>query len=484
MTNLNNTNLLKTQAYIAGEWCNADTGDTFPVYDPSNGELVAEVPNMAAAETARAIAAAGDALAGWRALTAKQRGAYLKKYFALIMENQEDLARILSAECGKPLAEARGEIAYGASYLEWFAEEAKRVYGDTMPSSAADMRVLVTKEPIGVCVAITPWNFPNAMITRKFAPALAAGCTIVIKPSEETPLSALALMALADEAGIPSGVLSVVTSNKSAEVGGEMTSNPTVRKLSFTGSTAVGKLLAKQSAGTMKRLSLELGGNAPFIVFDDADLDAAVAGAMLCKYRNAGQTCVCANRIYVQAGVFDAFRDKLVEAVKTLNIGRWTDEAVNQGPLINEAATSKVSGLIADALDKGGKLITGGKSHALGQTFFEPTIIEATNDAHAVKEEIFGPVAMLYSFDTEEEVIAKANDTEFGLAAYFYTRDLGRSWRVGDALEYGILGINTGIISNEAAPFGGMKESGQGREGSKYGLDDYLEIKYRAIGGI
>jgi succinate-semialdehyde dehydrogenase/glutarate-semialdehyde dehydrogenase len=484
MLSLNNSDLLKSQAYINGEWVGADNKDTFEILEPSTGKKLAAIPDMSLNETRRAIDAANDALPAWRALTAKERAKYLMKFFHELMTNQEDLARILSAECGKPIAEARGEVAYGAAYLEWFAEEGKRAYGDIIPPAAPGNRVVVTKEPIGVCVAITPWNFPNAMITRKIAPALAAGCTIVIKPSEETPLSALAIAYIAELVGIPKGVISVVTSTKSAEIGAEMTSNPIVRKLSFTGSTAVGKLLAQQSAGTMKRLSLELGGNAPFIVFDDADIDAAVAGALICKYRNAGQTCVCANRIYVQRGVFDEFRDKLLAGVKELRAGDWDNDKVTQGPLINKAAVLKVKELVADAVQKGGQLVTGGTEHNLGQTFFEPTIIEATDDARAVSEEIFGPVAMLYVFDTEEEVIEKANATNYGLAAYYYTQDLGRSWRVGDALEYGMVGINTGIVSNEAAPFGGVKESGQGREGSRFGLDDYMEIKYRVIAGI
>ena len=484
MVSLQNQKLFKAQAYIDGKWTDADDQQTFEVVEPSTGNILANLPDMGASETRRAIEAADVALPAWRALTAKERARYLLKFHDELMVNQEDLARLLSAECGKPVAEARGEVAYGASYLEWFAEEAKRAYGDVIPPSMPNSRVVVTKEPIGVCAAITPWNFPNAMIARKIAPALAAGCTIVIKPSEETPLSALALASIAETVGIPAGVISVITTKKSAEVGEEMTSSSIVRKLSFTGSTAVGKLLARQSAETMKRTSFELGGNAPFIVFDDADIDAAVAGALVCKYRNAGQTCVCANRFYIQRGVFEEFRDKLLEGVKELKAGNWDDASVDQGPLINASGMSKVKDLVANALEVGGKLVTGGVPHSLGQTFYEPTIIEATNDARAAVEEIFGPVAMLYVFDTEEEVIEKANATNYGLAAYYYTRDLGRSWRVGDALEYGMIGINTGIVSNEAAPFGGMKESGQGREGSRYGLDDYMEIKYRAIAGL
>jgi succinate-semialdehyde dehydrogenase/glutarate-semialdehyde dehydrogenase len=442
------------------------------------------VPSVGATETRRAIDAAETALPAWRAKTAAERGRILRRWYELMMENQEDLAQLMTAEQGKPLAEARGEIAYAASFIDWFAEEGKRVYGDTIPSPWADRRLVVIKQPVGVCAAITPWNFPAAMITRKAAPALAAGCTMIIKPAEQTPLSALALAYLAIEAGVPAGVLNVVTGDPVA-IGGELTSSPRVMKLSFTGSTEIGRLLMRQCAPTLKKMSLELGGNAPFIVFDDADLDAAVTGAMLSKYRNAGQTCVCANRLLVQEGIYDAFAAKLAEAVKSLKVGDGAADGVNQGPLIDAPALAKVQELLADALAKGANIVCGGKPHGLGRTFFEPTIVcDVTADMRMAREEIFGPVAPLFKFKTEAEAIHMANDTEFGLAAYFFTRDIGRAWRVGEALDYGMVGINSGLISNEVAPFGGFKQSGLGREGSKYGIDEYLEIKYMAFGGI
>ena len=477
--------LLRTEAYIDGQWIQADAGMRFAVSNPADGAVIASVPDLGAAETRRAIAAAEAALPAWRARTAKERAAVLRRWFELIMAHQEDLAVLMTAEQGKPLAEARGEVAYGASFIEWFAEEGKRVYGDVIPGHAADKRIVVVKQAIGVVAAITPWNFPIAMITRKAGPALAAGCTIVIKPAEDTPLCALALAELAERAGVPRGVLNVVTSNRAAEVGGELTANPAVRKLSFTGSTEVGKLLMAQCAGTVKKVALELGGNAPFIVFDDADLDAAVAGAMASKYRNAGQTCVCANRLLVQDGVHDAFAAKLAEAVAKLKVGPGLAGEVQQGPLINQDAVAKVEELLGDAVEKGAKIVCGGKRHALGGTFFEPTILTGVTPAMRVaREEIFGPVAPLFRFHTEEEAIRMANDTEFGLAAYFYARDIARVWRVAEGLEYGIVGINEGIISTEVAPFGGVKESGIGREGSKYGIDDFVEIKYLCMGGI
>lgn len=481
---LADTSLLRTQAYINGGWCDADDATTRVVKDPATGSIIAEVAACGQAETRRAIDAASAALPAWQALTAKVRGGLLRSWFNLVMENQQDLARILTAEQGKPLAEAAGEIAYGANYIEWFAEEAKRVYGDTIPGPAADKRIVCVKQPVGVVACITPWNFPNAMLTRKIAPALAAGCTVVCKPANETPLSALALAELAERAGIPAGVINILAGNTQA-IGAELTSNPNVRKLSFTGSTEVGKKLIADCAGTVKRTSMELGGNAPFIVFDDADLDAAVQGAMISKYRNAGQTCVCANRILVQAGVHDAFVEKLRAAVAALRVGDGTEEGITIGPLINEGAAGDVRGLIDDATSQGAEVVIGGNVDSKGACFVEPTILTGASKAMRVfREEIFGPVAPVFKFDTEEEAIALANDTEVGLAAYFYSRDIGRCWRVGEALEYGIVGINEGLISNEMAPFGGVKESGQGREGSKYGLDDYLEIKYMCMGGI
>jgi len=477
--------LLRTRAYIDGAWTEADDGARFDVLNPADGGVLASVPDMGAAETRRAIEAAAAALPAWRARTAKERAAILRKWFELIMAHQEDLAVLMTSEQGKPLAEARGEVAYGASFIEWFAEEGKRVYGDVIPAHGADKRILVLKEPIGVVAAITPWNFPIAMITRKAGPALAAGCTMVIKPAEDTPLCALALAELAERAGLPKGVLNIVTTMKAAEVGGELTANPIVRKLSFTGSTEVGKLLMRQSADTVKKVALELGGNAPFIVFDDADLDAAVAGAMASKYRNAGQTCVCANRLLVQDGIYDAFAARLAEAVAKLKVGPGLSGDVQQGPLINADAVAKVEELLGDAVAKGAKIVCGGKRHALGGTFFEPTIVTGLTPAMRIaREEIFGPVAPLFRFHTEDEAIRMANDTEFGLAAYFYARDIARVWRVAEGLEYGIVGINEGIISTEVAPFGGVKESGIGREGSKYGIDDFVEIKYLCMGGI
>ncbi len=482
---MNDSTLLRTRAYIDGAWTEADDGTRFDVLNPADGGVLASVPDMGAAETRRAIEAAAAALPAWRARTAKERAAILRKWFELIMAHQEDLAVLMTSEQGKPLAEARGEVAYGASFIEWFAEEGKRVYGDVIPAHGADKRILVLKEPIGVVAAITPWNFPIAMITRKAGPALAAGCTMVIKPAEDTPLCALALAELAERAGLPKGVLNIVTTMKAAEVGGELTANPIVRKLSFTGSTEVGKLLMRQSADTVKKVALELGGNAPFIVFDDADLDAAVAGAMASKYRNAGQTCVCANRLLVQDGIYDAFAARLAEAVAKLKVGPGLSGDVQQGPLINADAVAKVEELLGDAVAKGAKIVCGGKRHALGGTFFEPTIVTGLTPAMRIaREEIFGPVAPLFRFQTEDEAIRMANDTEFGLAAYFYARDIARVWRVAEGLEYGIVGINEGIISTEVAPFGGVKESGIGREGSKYGIDDFVEIKYLCMGGI
>jgi succinate-semialdehyde dehydrogenase/glutarate-semialdehyde dehydrogenase len=480
-----NNPLLRRDAYIDGAWIGADDGARFAVTDPATGATLAEVPDMGATETRRAIAAAEAAWPAWRTKTAKERAAVLRRWFDLQLQHQEALAQLMTAEQGKPLAEARGEVIYGASFVEWFAEEAKRVYGDTIPAPANDRRIVVIKQPVGVVAAITPWNFPIAMITRKCAPALAAGCPVVIKPAALTPLSALALAALAEEAGFPPGVLNVITSRRASEVGGELTSNPAVRKLSFTGSTEVGKLLMAQCAGTVKKVSLELGGNAPFIVFDDADLDAAVAGAMASKYRNAGQTCVCANRILVQDGVYEAFAMKLAAAVAGLKVGPGSEEGVSTGPLINAAAVAKVEEHIADAVGHGARVVCGGSRHALGGTFFEPTIlVDVTPAMKVAREETFGPVAPLFRFHHEAEAVAMANATEFGLAAYFYSRDIGRCWRVAEALEYGMVGINEGIISTELAPFGGVKESGLGREGSKYGLDEFVEVKYLCMGGL
>ncbi|MEJ1969037.1 MAG: NAD-dependent succinate-semialdehyde dehydrogenase [Rhizomicrobium sp.] len=483
MLKLKDETLLKSDAYVDGAWTAAASGARFAVANPATGEELAQVADLDAADARRAIAAANAAWPAWRAMTAKDRGALLRTWFDLILASREDLARLMTAEQGKPLAETRGEVVYGASFIEWFAEEGKRVYGDVIPTFAAGKRVLVFKEPVGVVAAITPWNFPNAMITRKAAPALAAGCTFLIKPPAETPLSALALAVLAERAGIPKGVFNVVTSDKAPEVGKEFTESSLVRKFSFTGSTEIGKLLMRQSASTVKKVTLELGGNAPFIVFDDADLDAAVDGAMASKYRNMGQTCVCANRLLVQDKVYDAFAAKLAARVAQLKVGNGMDDGVTQGPLINEDAVEKVERLLKDATDKGAKIALGGKR--LSRTFFEPTIVtDVTPAMRVAREEIFGPVAPLFRFTTEAEAIHMANDTEFGLAAYFYTSDIGRTIRVAEALEYGIVGINEGIISSEVVPFGGMKESGVGREGSKYGIDDYLEIKYVLLGGL
>lgn len=481
---LRDPSLLRQQSYIAGEWCNADSGATLDVRNPATGEKLGTVPKMGAAETRRAIEAAAAAMPAWARKTAKERALILRRWHDLMLANQEDLARIMTAEQGKPLAEARGEIAYSASFIEWFAEEGKRVYGDVIPPHQPDKRILVLRQPVGVVAAITPWNFPSAMIARKVAPALAAGCTFVCKPAAQTPYSAFAMAELGARAGIPAGVLNLLTGSAS-EIGAEMTSNPIVRKVTFTGSTEVGKKLMAQSAGTLKKLSLELGGNAPFIVFDDADLDAAVQGAIASKYRNTGQTCVCANRLLVQSGVYEAFTRKLVEAVSKLRVGDGLKGATDQGPLIDEKALAKVEEHIADAVSKGAKIALGGKRHALGGTFFQPTVlVDVTPGMAVAREETFGPVAPLFRFETEAEAIRMANDTEFGLAAYVYTRDLGRSWRVSEALEYGIVGLNTGLISTEVAPFGGVKESGFGREGSKYGILDYTEIKYVCAGGI
>ena len=479
---LNDSTLFRQQAYIDGAWVDADSGQTIAVNNPASGEILGTVPKLGGAETRRAIEAANRALPAWRALTAKERAQKLRRWFELLMENQDDLARLMTLEQGKPLAEAKGEIAYAASFIEWFAEEAKRVYGDTIPGHQADKRLIVIKQPIGVTAAITPWNFPAAMITRKAGPALAAGCTMVVKPASQTPFSALALVALAERAGIPAGVLSVVTGSAS-EIGDELTGNPIVRKLSFTGSTEIGRQLMAQCAPDIKKLSLELGGNAPFIVFDDADLDKAVDGAMASKYRNAGQTCVCANRIYVQDGVYDAFVAKLKAAVSTLKVGNGLEAGVTTGPLIDDKAVAKVREHIDDALGQGAEVVLGGQSHALGGSFFEPTIlVNVPRSARVSREETFGPLAPLFRFKDEDEVIAMANDTEFGLASYFYARDLSRVFRVAEALEYGMVGINTGIISNEVAPFGGVKASGLGREGSKYGIEEYLELKYLCLG--
>jgi succinate-semialdehyde dehydrogenase/glutarate-semialdehyde dehydrogenase len=481
---LKDQSLFRQQCYIDGTWCDADSRSTIDVFDPAHGGVIGTIPKMGAAETRRAIAAADAALASWRSKVAKERSVILRKWFELMLENQDDLALLMTTEQGKPLAEAKGEIAYAASFIEWFAEEAKRTYGDVIPQHQPDKRLVVIKQPVGVCGLITPWNFPAAMITRKAAPALAAGCTVVIKPATQTPYSAFALAELAERAGVPKGVINIV-SGSASEIGAELTSNATVRKISFTGSTEVGSLLMKQSAASIKKVSLELGGNAPFLVFDDADLDAAVDGAMASKYRNAGQTCVCANRILVQDSVYDAFAKKLSEKVAALTVGRGTDEGVIIGPLIDDKAVAKVQEHIQDAVSKGAKVTVGGKAHKLGGLFFEPTVLTGVDTSMKVtKEETFGPVAPLFRFKTEEEGVAMANDTEFGLAAYFYARDMGRIWRVGEGIETGIVGVNTGIISNEVAPFGGVKQSGIGREGSHYGIDDYLEIKYLCIGGI
>ena len=481
---LTDSSLLRHQCYIDGAWVDSDQGATIAVTNPADGAVIGTVPAMGPAETRRAIEAADAAWGPWRAKTGKERAQTLRAWFELMMANQDDLAVLMTAEQGKPLAEARGEVAYAASFIEWFAEEGKRIYGDTIPQHGPDKRIIVIKEPIGVVAAITPWNFPAAMITRKCAPALAAGCPVVIKPASETPLSALALAELAGRAGIPGGVLNVVTGAGKA-VGGELTSNPTVRKLSFTGSTEIGKVLMAQCAATVKKTSMELGGNAPFIVFEDADLDAAVDGAMMSKYRNTGQTCVCANRLLIQDSIYDEFSGRLAQAVSGLIVGPGLEGETHQGPLINQAAVDKVEEHISDATAKGARVVVGGKRHALGGTFFEPTVLaDVTPDMLVSREETFGPLAPLYRFQADDDAIQMANDTEFGLAAYFYSRDIGRVWRVAEALEYGIVGINEGIISTEVAPFGGIKESGIGREGSKYGIDEFVEIKYLCMGGI
>jgi succinate-semialdehyde dehydrogenase / glutarate-semialdehyde dehydrogenase len=476
--------LLRTDALVDGAWTGADSGKRFAVTNPASGAKIAEVPDLGAAETRRAIAAANEAYPAWRAKSGKERAGILRAWFNLLMANADDLAAIMVTEQGKPLAEAKGEVAYGASFVEWFAEEAKRVYGDSIPSTWGDKRLFALKEPIGVCAAITPWNFPIAMITRKIAPALAAGCTVVAKPAKQTPLSALAIAELAARAGLPKGVLNVVTGNAAA-IGGELTANPIVRKLSFTGSTETGKLLMRQCAGTVKKVSLELGGNAPFIVFDDADLDAAVEGAIASKYRNTGQTCVCANRFLVQDGVYEEFTARLAQAVSALKVGDGFTPGVAQGPLIDRNALEKVEQHVADATSKGARIVIGGKRHALGGTFYEPTILaNATTAMQLAREETFGPVAPLFRFAADDDAIRIANDTEFGLASYFYSRDTRRIGRAAERLEYGMVGVNTGIISTEVAPFGGMKESGIGREGSKYGIEEYVEVKYVALGGL
>jgi len=484
MLKLKDPTLLRQQAYVAGAWIDADDGKTVAVTNPATGEQLGTVPMCGTAETERAIKAADVAQRKWAQVPAKERSAILRKLNDLMLANTDDLALIMTSEQGKPLAEAKGEIAYAASFIEWFAEEARRIYGDTIPATSGDKRILAIKQPVGTTAAITPWNFPTAMLTRKAGPALAAGCSMVVKPATQTPFSALAFAELAERAGVPKGLLSVLTGSAS-QIGGEMTRNPLIRKLTFTGSTEVGRTLMRQSADTIKKLSLELGGNAPFIVFDDADIDAAVDGAMVSKYRNTGQTCVCANRLYVQRGVLQAFTDKLVAKVKALKVGNGLEAGVTQGPLIDAKAVAKIEEHIADARSKGAEVLTGGKRHALGGLFFEPTVVGgATADMLFATEETFGPLAPIFAFDTEEEVIALANDSEFGLAAYFYSRDIGRVMRVAERIESGIVGVNTGLISTAEAPFGGVKQSGLGREGSKYGLDDFLEVKYICLGGI
>jgi succinate-semialdehyde dehydrogenase/glutarate-semialdehyde dehydrogenase len=481
---LKDPKLFREHCFLDGAWTGADSGKTFAVDNPATGETIGSVPDMGAAETRRAIEAADKAWPAWRAKTARERATLLRKWFDLMMANQDDLGLLLTTEQGKPLAEAKGEIAYGASFIEWFAEEGKRIYGDVIPQHQSDKRILVLKQPIGVAAMITPWNFPNAMITRKAGPALAAGCTVVLKPAGATPFSALALAELAERAGIPKGVFNVITGDSKA-IGAELCANPTVRKLSFTGSTEIGRVLMRQSADTVKKLSLELGGNAPFIVFDDADIDAAVEGAIASKYRNAGQTCVCANRIYVQDSVYDKFAAKLADKVKAFKVGAGTEPGVVIGPLIDAQGLAKVEEHVADATAKGAKVTLGGKRHSRGGLFFEPTILTGVTQAMRVsREETFGPVAPLFRFKTDDEAIAMANDTEFGLAGYFYARDLGRIWRVAEAMETGMVCVNSGILSTEVAPFGGVKQSGLGREGSKYGIEEYLEIKYLMIGGI
>jgi len=481
---LKDPKLFREQCYVDGAWTGADSKKTFAVHNPATGEPLGGVPDLGAAETRRAVEAAERALPAWRAKTGKERSAILRKWNDLIVANLDDLALLLTTEQGKPLAEAKGEIQIGAAYVEWFAEEAKRIYGDTIPTPWADRRIVVIKQPVGVCAAITPWNFPHSMITRKVAPALAAGCTVVLKPAEQTPYSALALAELAERAGFPKGVLNILTGDAPA-IGGELCANASVRKVSFTGSTEVGRLLMKQSAPTVKKISLELGGNAPFIVFDDADLDAAVEGAMVSKYRNTGQTCVCANRLFVQDGVYDRFADKLAQKVKELKVGAGTEGGVNQGPLIDAQALAKVEEHVADALAGGAKALTGAKRHALGRTYYEPTVLTGVSPAMKIfREETFGPVAPLFRFKTDAEVVELANRTEYGLAAYFYSRDVGRVWRVAEALDYGMVGVNSGLITTEVAPFGGVKQSGLGREGSRYGCEEFVEVKYICMGGI
>jgi len=482
---LKNTKLLKAHGYINGDWVGDNTESRFEVTNAYTNEVISTLPEMGKKETNDAIEAANIAWPNWRSKTAKERAAILKKWFDLIMENQEDLAILMTAEQGKPIAEARGEVGYGASFIEWFAEEGKRTYGEVIPTPSNDRRIIVIKQPIGVVAAITPWNFPIAMITRKCAPALAAGCPVVIKPASETPLSALAIAELADQAGIPKGVLNVVVGTKASEIGAALTDSPIVRKLSFTGSTAVGKILTRNCADTMKKVSMELGGNAPFIVFDDADLDSAVSGALISKFRNTGQTCVCSNRILVQEGIYDEFVTRLADSVKTLNVGNGMEEGINQGPLISQKALDKVKDHISDAIDRGAVIVAGGKPHQSGGTMFEPTVISNVDASMKVaSEETFGPLAPIFKFSTEQEAIDMANDTEFGLASYFYTSNVNRIWRVSEALEYGMVGVNEGVISNEVAPFGGVKESGLGREGSHYGIDDFLELKYICMGGL
>ena len=482
---LKNLNLLKTHGYINGQWVGDNVKSRFDVTNAYTNEVISTLPDMGKKETDEAILAANAAWPEWRSRTAKERAATLKKWFDLIMSNREDLAMLMTAEQGKPLAEARGEVGYGASFIEWFAEEGKRTYGDVIPTPANDRRILVIKQPIGVVASITPWNFPIAMITRKCAPALAAGCPVVIKPAAETPLSALAIAELADQAGIPKGIINVIVGTNSSEIGLALTDSKIVRKLSFTGSTAVGKILTRNCADTMKKVSMELGGNAPFIVFDDADLDAAVAGAMISKFRNTGQTCVCTNRFLVQEGIYEEFVKRLADAVKTLNVGNGMDEGVNQGPLISLKALDKVKDHLSDAVDRGAVIVAGGKPHQNGGTMFEPTVVSNVDSSMKIaSEETFGPLAPIFKFSTEQEAIDMANDTEFGLASYFFTNDINRIWRVSEALEYGMVGVNEGVISNEVAPFGGIKESGLGREGSHYGIDDFLELKYICMGGL
>lgn len=484
MFQLEDPTLLKQRCYINGEWRNADSGAVTEILNPADGSKLGTVPDISAAQVQQTIESAADAWTAWRQKTAGERSVSLRRWYELIMENKEDLAKLMTAEQGKPMAESRGEIAYGASFVEWFAEEGKRIYGDTIPAHQHDTRIMVLKEPVGVCAAITPWNFPSAMITRKAAPALAAGCTMIVRPASQTPFSALALAQLAHRAGIPAGVFSVITGNSSV-IGKTLTESPQVRKLSFTGSTQVGKLLMRQCADTVKKISLELGGNAPLIIFEDANPDEAVAGAINCKYRNSGQTCVCANRILVQDGSYDAFAEKFVNAVRQLKISNGFEAGSQQGPLIDMNAVEKTESLIQDALSKGAVLLTGGKRHALGGTFFEPTVLgDVTPDMRIAAEETFGPVAPLFRFQSEEDAIAMANDTDYGLAAYFYTNDMGRMWRISEGLEYGMVGINTGIISTTVAPFGGVKQSGIGREGSKYGIEEYIEMKYICISGV